>query len=103
MKTLVSKYIKQESLSPMSVRDFCIKHNFYTRGDCTEYSKMLYKAEIYDGNFLVLRDIAVDIIEHSDLDMFEEEDVFGDVVARVMTMLDNECVLVTYKFEEEYV
>ena len=103
MKTLVSKYIKQESLSPMSVRDFCVKHNFYTRGDCKEYSKMLYKAEIYDGNFLVLRDIAVDIIEHSDLDMFEEEAVFGDVVARVMTMLDNECVLVTYKFEEEYV
>ena len=64
---------------------------------------MLYKAEIYDGDFLVLRDIAVDIIEHSDLDMFEEEAVFGDVVARVMTMLDNECVLVTYKFEEDYV
>ena len=49
------------------VRQFCIRNNLYTRGDCEDYAKMLKtvgKADSCTPQLIVA--IAKDIAEHSD-------------------------------------
>lgn len=94
-------YQRLVNLSPEDVRACCIKHGFYTKGDCEQYSTMLRKAKMYKGdNIEVLVDIATDIYYHTDKDvlvdylseipgiMFDDFLFEKESIAHIMTMLE---------------
>ena len=55
-------------LDSSKVREMCIRYNYYTRGDCRAYDKMLASADNLDANDLeAVKQIAVDIIDHSNM------------------------------------
>ena len=55
------------------VRQHCIEHDYYTCGDCEEYSAMLDKCADYEAIPATdeeILDIARDIWNHSDMDEY---------------------------------
>ena len=65
MKEMVrTEYVIE--LRAEEVRDLCIRLNFYTRGDCKAYDKMLNRCGYITADELI--EIASDIVEHSDCD-----------------------------------
>ena len=55
------------TINSSDVREFCIKNNLYTTGDCEDYAKMLEMvSEADDCTPQLIIAIAKDIAEHSD-------------------------------------
>lgn len=81
-------------INPEEVRNFCIKNQYYKRGDGIAYKNLLFNLcgyrNITDDD---LRKIATDIAIHSDfkfeLESFENEN--NVIIADIMTSLINEC------------
>lgn len=99
------EYKKVYVLEQSKVRQMCIDYNFYTCGDTNAYYKMFSKCNEYAGEDEKLREVAWDIVDHSDierLESFYEFDTIYDIVAWVMTQLANNCVEIIYRaFEVE--
>ena len=64
------KVTEEKHITAYDVRQLCIKHNYYTAGDCKDYSEMLdYVDENrHNANGVVIYNIAQDIFKHSDTD-----------------------------------
>lgn len=73
-----------KTLSPESVRQVCISHNYYTRGTCKDYEEMFsildYKTKLSGSNISSLRleEIAEDIKIHSNT-----EDTVEDIMSNL--------------------
>ena len=81
----MKKYRIAKILSPESVRQVCISHNYYTRGTCRDYDKMFsilnYKTKVSGSNISPLRleEIAEDIKIHSNT-----EDTVEDIMSNLV-------------------
>lgn len=72
------------------VRNLCIKNNYYTRGDCDAYGKML---EFVDANKPTPNNIykvADDIVRHSEMEKYNCEE--KELIQAVMYDLANTVV-----------
>ena len=80
------------------VRSMCIRHDFYTCGDCEEYDMMLHYVQMLpDGpteRNLYL--VALDIWNHSD-----EEVQYNLDITDIMYYLEHETVQVSFWEDEE--
>ena len=75
-------------LMPEDVRALCIKYDYYTAGDVSEYENMFKKVTSWKGNDLELLEIAEDICNHSVLsDIYEDGTTFEMAVADTATTL----------------
>lgn len=96
------KYVRKETISISNVRGMCIKHNFYTHGDCRAYENMFKMCGEYDGTDEKLAHIAWDIVEHSDMEELQDygfDSVF-EIVAWVMTLLIQDTMCIRYEVME---
>lgn len=79
--------ITKRHWSPNSVKTVCIKNNFYTKGTCDEYNRMLKLVETmiptYENIYIVARNIS----KHS-----EQQDV-----SYIMFLLENKAVVTTFE------
>lgn len=66
-----------------SIREMCVRHNFYTRGDSKAYTELLDK-ELLKPTVSVMEKIAVDILKHSDAE--------GYNIESMMYVIEKECV-----------
>lgn len=64
------KVTEERRISAYDVRQLCIKNEWYTAGDCKDYSEMLDYVEenCYNANGVVIYNIACDIKAHSSTD-----------------------------------
>lgn len=76
------------------VRNFCIRHNYYTAGDCRAYEKMLNMVENEPYSDGLLYKVAKDILEHS-------EDT-ENYVENMMFCLFRETVSTFFKVIDEF-
>ena len=75
-------------LMPEDVRALCIKYDYYTAGDVSEYENMFKKVTSWKGDDLELLEIAEDICNHSVLfDIYEDGTTFEMAVADTATTL----------------
>lgn len=70
-----------------TVRDFCIRHEFYTRGDSEAYNTMLTYVDEHDPETLDIERVAFDILDHSSQEI---NDTF--IIDDIMYLLNKECV-----------
>lgn len=75
-----------------SVMSVCIKYNFYTRGNSSEYQSMLIRVLNSEPTVEVLYDFASDILKHSREDLN---------LTNVMFILANEAVTLMYHEVED--
>lgn len=87
-------------LDSSKVREMCIRYNYYTRGDCRAYERMLANARDIDPDTDIdgYKQIAIDIIDHSDMasdDISAYDYFYGDGyknnIEGVMFALLSEC------------
>ena len=82
------------------LREFCIKHQFYTRGDCLAYSRLFEKATKYDGSVDALENIACDIQNHSTYESMINFCYSGvstkAIICDLMTSIERHCIRVWY-------
>ena len=100
---MVTKFIRKETLDIDSVRTMCIKNDFYTRGTCEEYDNMFRMCSEYNGEVGKLVEIAKDIVNHSDISVFDPDCTTKEILISVMSMLVNECEIIQFEYKEEYV
>ena len=55
------------------VRSLCIERDYYTRGTCKDYDKMLHFVATHEPTKMNIYKVAKDIVEHSNLDRYSEE------------------------------
>lgn len=72
------------------VRNMCIKNNYYTRGDCEAYGKMLEFVDKNRPTTSTIYDVACDIVKHSDLDKYNCDE--KELIQAVMYDLANTVV-----------
>lgn len=75
--------------SAESVRTTCIRHNFYTAGDCEDYEHMLNWVGRLYPNTENLYLIAQDIQKHSD----------DQTITNIMFCLEQEAVTTTFEID----
>lgn len=83
-----------------SVRNCCIKHDFYNNGDNDDYSKMLWYVKEHSKNPTIddLYTVAKDIYNHT----YIEESWTDFSVSTIMFYLENECIKKFYYTASEY-
>ena len=71
------KIKETRKISALDLRKLCIERNWYTRGDCEEYENLLFNLADSKENITTedIVAIAEDIMEHSDIDGEETEDI----------------------------
>ena len=74
-----------------SVREMCIRENFYTEGDCEEYDAMLTKVRENVPTDEMIYEIAIDINAHSE----------GQTVSNIMFILANDVVKTCYTLYDD--
>ena len=88
----MKKYRISKTLSPESVRQVCINHRYYTRGDCRAYERMFsildYTTKVSGSNISPrrLEEISEDIKAHSDTED-TVEDIMTNLVAHITCSL----------------
>ena len=92
------KYITRTSYESISVwdsykvRNFCIKNEFYTRGDVEDYTKMLhYVDEHHHPEMLDIERVAFDILDHSSQEANDEY-----CISDIMFLLTGDCITTYY-------
>ena len=71
------------------VMTMCIKHEFYTQGDCKAYNTMLdYVRDNCNPDYDDIYTVALDILEHSNTTGYCEE----EFLYNIMFCLEKECV-----------
>ena len=84
-----------ESWSQYDVRNLCIKKDWYVRGSCDEYDKMLnYVNEHYYPKSKDVYNVAKDIFEHSNKDYWIRGGGLSEkeAVESIMFELYNDCI-----------
>ena len=94
-------------IDAVKVRNMCIKYDFYTCGSCEAYNHLLSDLCGYDDKEVAekeLKEIAFDIVDHSELRVFEE--FLSDTrkincIKEVVCLLANECCRTVVKESEK--
>ncbi len=78
----------------MDVRSMCIRENFYTRGSCDDYSKMLEYVETHsaDPSDFEIYAVANNILNHTSKEL-------GQTVENIMYILVNDVIRHFYNIE----
>lgn len=79
------------------VRNMCIKHDYYTRGDNEAYRKMLEFVDANSPNKTNIYKVAKDIVSHSDMDSYIGED--AELIQGVMYDLANDVVKTHFEIQ----
>lgn len=79
------------------VRSMCIKHRFYTAGDCEAYGKMLNFVSNHKPTTNNIYKVATDIFEHSDIDLDRYGCDRNEMIQAIMFDIHKECVSVLYE------
>lgn len=77
-------------LSAEDVRNYCIRHDYYTCGDCEEYDNLLTHLIAGEMTAEKLYGAATDIVKHSDYDpngFDTEADVIDKVASDLMCLM----------------
>ena len=74
------------------IRNMCIRHELYTRGDCEEYNDMFDMVHDSEPVTKSMYKVAKNIYDHS------EHSDFG--VADIMYWIEKEVVITTFEIEE---
>lgn len=99
--TRIPKIVERTHWTAALVRQCCINHEYYTRGDNEEYEEMLDYVRANEPTVRNIYLVAADILEHSDTC----NNLYGDVltVSHIMYILKEETVYTTYEVDgEEY-
>ena len=72
------KYVREWSVD--SVRDICVKHQYYLWGDNAEYTKLMRFIRTHKPTNRNISIVAMDVYKHSDSD-FSLEEVAEDVAS----------------------
>lgn len=77
------------------VRNYCIKNNFYTCGDCEEYAAMLANVREHEINPEIadVAAIAEDIYNHSELDASYDGCRGTEIIESIIFDLLNDCMM----------
>lgn len=86
-----------KSWDSYGIRDFCIRHEFYTCGDCKAYEKMLAFVDAKEPTTANLYKVAIDIMDHTDMSRLDTE---GMEVTDFMYLINKECVLTFFNIME---
>lgn len=81
------------------VRQMCIKYQYYTRGDVTAYSNMLRMADEAEDSIEAIKQIAIDIYDHSDV-QDERDYTPAEYVANIMGEILRECMNLYVELDE---
>lgn len=77
-----------------TVREFCIRHEFYTRGDIEAYDAMLtYVSDHDQPDEVDIERVAFDILDHSSSKINETFEIID-----IMFLLTKECII-TYFYK----
>jgi len=70
MNTMKKQYKKIRKITASSLRDLCVRQDWYTAGDNDEYGHLLFDLAADKENLSTadIMEIAADIMAHSDLD-----------------------------------
>lgn len=82
------KYIEFKHWDFMEVRQLCIKHDWYTCGDCSDYNNMLLFVSDNEATTENIARVARDIYEHSDTS--------DETITNIMCYLANDTVTTSY-------
>ena len=91
------KINKSETWASEKVRTMCIKHRYYTAGDCEEYSKMLSFVSNHKPTTNNIYKVAADIYEHSDIDLERYGVEKNEMITAIMFEINSECVTAHYE------
>lgn len=58
-------YFERRIICPDDLRNYCIKNQFYTKGDCASYEKLLGMCKKFHFSTNDLVEMAEDILSHS--------------------------------------
>ena len=95
----MKKINERKSWGMYEVRNMCVKHEYYTAGDCEAYEKILNFVEIHKPTTNNIYKVANDIFEHSDIDLDNYGVDKDEMVAAIMFDINNECVKTRYRIE----
>ena len=95
-KAQVMGYQIEETKSwhPERVRECCIENQWYTRGTCEEYDKMLDYVRDSKPTVANIFTVAKDIFDHSDFD--SRYDVEDEVIEAIMFHLNRDAIVTSY-------
>ena len=88
--------IKNRRWLPDDVRQFCLKHGYYTRGDCCDYEAMLRFISETTPNEENMYRVALNILNHSGYEI--EFGTADPDIIHVMFELEKEVVDVFYDY-----
>ena len=97
----MARYREIRKIDNTKVRSICIRENYYTRGNNTDYSHLLDDLCDFRKDLTMddLEEIAANILNHSDVDNIcdkydcEKDEIFGIVLFEII----NECCTVFVK------
>ena len=96
MKITTKRYLDTDK-----IRDLCIDNNYYTCGDCEEYSAMFGLARRADANKPEdIYQIALNIFMHSTLSKYPGEYTEYELIAGIMYGLYNDCTYTLLEIED---
>ena len=78
------------------VRKMCIKHRYYTAGNCEAYGKMLAYVDNHKPTKNAIYKVAKDIVEHSYFEEYNSPTKEWEISC-IMFVLARECVDVHYE------
>ena len=79
------------------VRNMCIKHEYYTAGDCEAYEKILNFVESHKPTTNNIYKVATDIFKHSDINLDHYGVDEDEMIQAIMFDIHKECVSVHYE------
>ena len=82
--------------NPALIREFCIRHKFYTCGTVEEYENLLFKKVGFFNTYLSnrrLENIAIDIYNHSNKDYLFECGITSQKGIMELLIRDNAVVI----------
>lgn len=90
----MTQFREEKRWSAASVRQMCINHGRYTRGDNEDYSSMLDFVRENEPTIENIQRVAKDIVKHSDMDCYGLD--FDECVEGIMFDIANDAI--TYSF-----
>lgn len=82
------------------VREMCVRYQYYTCGDNKAYERMLANARDIDvEDFIGLKEIAIDIYDHSKM-QYDEEYTRKEYIEGILYGILNECTDMYVELDE---
>lgn len=85
------KIFKMQQWNSSDIRSLCIREDWYTKGDCVEYSTMLKYVDEHPCTDLNVYIVARDICEHTE----------DQTISNIMFCIAHHCIYTFYDIGEE--